>query len=179
MAMEDGLSAQRVDSLRLVWLQAFIKVAECASHTAAGKELGWDQSTVSRYIKRLEEWLGKELFTGFVSPVLTKHGKTFLPVAMQVMELLANSRTTAAAKRKRPATTALALELNRSVLKKIFVAGPQPGSREAKEKGVSDEFLKQARQEYIKLVQGNRPRTISGADIDMSFYTNAKAKEDK
>ena len=171
------MSAQRVDSLRLVWLQAFIKVAECLSHSVAAEELSWDQSTVSRYIKRLEEWLGKELFTGFVPPVLTKHGKVFLPVAMEVLKLLNNSRTKAAANRKRPVTPARAKEANLLVLKTLFFNGPKPGSRAARLAGLSDEFLEQARQEYLKMKRQNRPSKISGADIDMSFYTDAKAQE--
>jgi hypothetical protein len=158
-------------------LQAFLKVAEGASHTAAGEQLDWSQSTISRYIKRLEEWLGKELFIGFAPPVLTKHGRAFLPVATDVLELLTKSRTQEAANRKRPVSPALAKERARYVLKFLFKHGPRPGTKQARESGLSDEFLKQARREYLGIRQEDRRRTISGADIDMSFYTDSKANE--
>ncbi len=82
-----------VETMKLSWLQAFIEVARCESHTQAGKNLGWSQSNVSRYIGNLERWLGKPLFTGYVPPVITPHGEAFLPIAEQVVATLHGFRS--------------------------------------------------------------------------------------
>lgn len=56
-----ALSSLRIESLRLVWLEAFLKVAEFGGISAAADALGVDQSTVSRYMIALEKWAGEVL----------------------------------------------------------------------------------------------------------------------
>ena len=55
------MSSLRIESLRLVWLEAFLKVAELGTISGAAKALGIDQSTVSRYVIALEKWAGEVL----------------------------------------------------------------------------------------------------------------------
>lgn len=55
------LSSLRIESLRLVWLEAFLKVTETENISAAARELGVDQSTVSRYMIALRKWAGRPL----------------------------------------------------------------------------------------------------------------------
>lgn len=56
-----ALSSLRIESLRLVWLEAFLKVTDSENISAVARELGVDQSTVSRYIIALEKWAGRPL----------------------------------------------------------------------------------------------------------------------
>lgn len=55
------MSSLRNESLRLVWLEAFLKVAETENISAAARELGVNQSTVSRYMIALRKWAGRPL----------------------------------------------------------------------------------------------------------------------
>jgi len=55
------MSSLRVESLRLVWLEAFLEVTAAENISAAAKAMNVDQSTVSRYMKALEKWAGKSL----------------------------------------------------------------------------------------------------------------------
>lgn len=54
------MSSLRIESLRLVWLEAFLMVTEKENVSAAARAMGVDQSTISRYMKALEEWAGGE-----------------------------------------------------------------------------------------------------------------------
>lgn len=55
------MSSLRIESLRLVWLETFLQVTEAENLSAASREMGIDQSTVSRHIQALEKWTGKPL----------------------------------------------------------------------------------------------------------------------
>lgn len=55
------MSSLRIESLRLVWLETFLQVTEAENLSAASREMGVDQSTVSRHIQALEKWAGKPL----------------------------------------------------------------------------------------------------------------------
>lgn len=54
-----GLSSLRIESLRLVWLEAFLEVTDKENVSAAARAMGVDQSTISRYMIALEEWAGR------------------------------------------------------------------------------------------------------------------------
>lgn len=96
------LSSLRVETLRLCWLEAFIEVAEEENISGAARELGIDQSTVSRYLQSLEKWLGKKLIVAGkafdpqdarVSIGLTEDGLKFREIAARAVEDLKGFRT--------------------------------------------------------------------------------------
>lgn len=93
------MSDYRVDTLRLAWLQAFITVVEKRSFTRAAKELRWNQSTVSRYIKDLSIWLDKPLFDPPKTPYLTPAGEEFYETAKKVLAILQEARSEEAAEK--------------------------------------------------------------------------------
>lgn len=162
------MSARRLETLRLVWLQAFLTVAEYETHSEAARRLGWDQSTVSRYIQRLEAWLGSSLFTGYAPTVLTEEGEAFQPVAQQALDLLNGSRTPEAAASKRPIGDAEARENLNTIYRSLRKRGL---SRSAlKELGFPNEAI-----EMVLPGSAIAPKPASGrvdaATIDMSFYT--------
>jgi molybdenum-dependent DNA-binding transcriptional regulator ModE len=55
------VSSLRIESLRLVWLETFLHVTETENLSAASREMGVDQSTVTRHMQALERWAGKPL----------------------------------------------------------------------------------------------------------------------
>lgn len=62
--------------------KTFIAVARGGTFTGAGRQLGLTQSAVSAQIRRLEEWLGAELFDrGAKSAELNAQGRELLPQA--------------------------------------------------------------------------------------------------
>lgn len=79
-------------NFRLVWLEAFIAVAELRSYSRAAMRLGVAQSNVSRYVGALQEWLRKILVNAEMPVALTPDGEAFLPVARQVIGLMTESR---------------------------------------------------------------------------------------
>lgn len=86
------MSSHRVKTLRLVWIEAFIALAEHGSFTVAAGNLGVSQPSMSRYIDHLQRWLRKVVITGGESPTLTADGEAFLLVARQIVDQLKNSR---------------------------------------------------------------------------------------
>ena len=84
-----------VRSMKLVWLEAFVAVAEKESFTDAATAVGKSQGSVSRYVKFLEEWLGQTLVESYPPVQLTTGGKAFLLVARQVLSLLSAARNDA------------------------------------------------------------------------------------
>jgi DNA-binding transcriptional LysR family regulator len=75
--------------LRLVWLQAFVQVADSKKRTAAADEMGIHQGTVTKHVQKLEQWLGGRMLLDDNVPVgLYPDGQKFLPVARQVLALL-------------------------------------------------------------------------------------------
>ena len=96
------MSSLRIDSLRLIWLEAFVQVAESENISEAARELSCDQSTVTRHIQALQKWLGKKLIDpGKISDCenpgvnigLTEDGLTFHELAVTVIEQLTAFRT--------------------------------------------------------------------------------------
>lgn len=85
-------SEMQFSSLQIAWLIAFVESAE-HKRTAAAGTLGVAQSTVTKYIAKLESWYGGGprrllMLHNMHPPVLTEEGKEFLPVARQVLALL-------------------------------------------------------------------------------------------
>ncbi len=78
----------RVPDLDLDLLRGFVTVAERGGFTAAGLALGLTQSAISLKVKRLEELLGKPVFTrGAKQVVLTREGETLLTYARRMLAL--------------------------------------------------------------------------------------------
>lgn len=83
-------------TLNTQWLETFIAVIGAGKQTAVAIDMGRDQGTVSRHIKKLEAWLGGTLlFNGNVPAELSPAGEAFLPVAKEVLSLLAEAQRTA------------------------------------------------------------------------------------
>jgi len=68
-------------------LQCFIAVAETGSVTKAGERVGRTQSAVSQQIAKLEQMLGKSLFTRGKHFSPTNDGEVFLGYARQIFAL--------------------------------------------------------------------------------------------
>ncbi|RYY22656.1 MAG: LysR family transcriptional regulator [Sphingomonadales bacterium] len=85
-------SEMQFSSLQVAWLIAFVESADY-KRTAAAGALGVNQSTVTKYIAKLESWYGGGprrllMLHNMHPPVLTAEGKEFLPVARQLLEHL-------------------------------------------------------------------------------------------
>lgn len=83
-----SMSAKRNPSIRIIWLKAFLVVADGNSVTETAKVLDVSQSTISRYLTDLEASVGRVLLTGDVPRELTEDGRKFRTVAKEVIELL-------------------------------------------------------------------------------------------
>jgi DNA-binding transcriptional LysR family regulator len=78
--------------------KTFIAVARDGTFTGAGTHLGLTQSAVSAQIKRLEEYLGVELFDrGARAAVLNAHGREMLAQAEDLVAMAERMVTTAGA----------------------------------------------------------------------------------
>lgn len=78
----------RVPDLDLDLLRGFVTVAERGGFTLAGQALGLTQSAVSLKVKRLEELLGKPVFTrGAKQVALTREGESLLAYARRMLAL--------------------------------------------------------------------------------------------
>lgn len=95
------MSSLRVETLRLCWLETFVAVEEAENISEAARELGVDQSTVSRYMQSLEKWLGKKLLEpgGASDPAdarvytgITEEGHKFREIADRVLSELQGFR---------------------------------------------------------------------------------------
>lgn len=96
------MSSLRVATLRLCWLEAFVAVSEQENISAAARELNLDQSTVTRYLQRLESWLGKKLIkpgaindpqNPGLSIGLTEEGLKFHTTASKTIAILSGARS--------------------------------------------------------------------------------------
>lgn len=79
-------------SLQIAWLIAFVESAD-HKRTSAAAILGVTQSTVTKYIEKLESWYGGGprrllMLPNRHPPALTKEGEAFLPDARKVLDLL-------------------------------------------------------------------------------------------
>ncbi|MBS7790158.1 LysR family transcriptional regulator [Roseococcus sp. SDR] len=78
----------RVPDLDLDLLRGFVTVAERGGFTAAGQALGLTQSAISLKVKRLEDLLGKPVFTrGTKQVTLTREGESLLTYARRMLAL--------------------------------------------------------------------------------------------
>lgn len=74
-------------SFDILTLQSFIAIAETTSFTKAAKKVNRTQSAISQQIAKLEQLLGKNLFTRGKNLSLTNEGEIFLGYARQIFQL--------------------------------------------------------------------------------------------
>lgn len=84
----DKKESNRIESVRIVWLQAAIEVAELKSRTEAAKRIGCTQPMIGRYLAHLEAWLGSPVFVSVTDATLTEEGTRLIEIARQVIQLL-------------------------------------------------------------------------------------------
>lgn len=96
------MSSLRIESLRLVWLETFVAVANAENISAAAKDMGVAQSTVSRNMQALQKWLGKTLIEpgtvhdpkdAGINVGLTDDGRRFVRTAERIARILSAHRT--------------------------------------------------------------------------------------
>ncbi|MFD8481331.1 LysR family transcriptional regulator [Kitasatospora sp. NPDC059673] len=82
----------------MAWLEVFRTAARLGSFTAAGEQLGFTQSAISRQISTLEAEFGVPLFDRLARGVrLTEHGQALLPHAEAMLGRLDGTRRELAA----------------------------------------------------------------------------------
>lgn len=95
------MSSLRNDTLRLCWLETFLAVAENENLSAAANQLGFNQSTVTRYMQDLEQWTGKKLIdTGSIfdeedariSVGITNEGRNLYDISIDIIDKLTSFR---------------------------------------------------------------------------------------
>jgi len=202
----ESVSSLRVETLRLCWLEAFIEVAETENISEAALNLGYDQSTASRYIQRLEKWLGKKLIEpGKVSDLenarisigLTDEGLEFREIAVAAVDALVGSRTEAASRADLLGEMAVMLGKMRAALDgmrnpRIAEAQPNVEAMEALfELMVSDTEVeapidalkninKSTRRFFGMFERRNRklPKATSGDEFDAEFFLKLAAEQE-
>jgi len=92
--------------MELYWLQDFLALVRTGSFSRAAAERHVTQSTFSRRIQALEDWVGAPLFDRGARPVeLTSAGQQLLPVAVGSVEPLLDFRASIRAKHADAAPT--------------------------------------------------------------------------
>ena len=81
--------------MELKWLEDFVMLANTASFSRAADARNVTQSAFSRRIRQLEAWLGTTLISRTSLPAeLTDAGKTFLPIAQEIIRTCHGLRET-------------------------------------------------------------------------------------
>jgi DNA-binding MarR family transcriptional regulator len=166
-----GMSSLRVDTLRLCWLETFVAVAEEENISAAARELGIDQSTVSRYIQALENWLGEPLIEpgkvhdpddARVSIAITEFGRGVRDAAAAIVDQLDQLRTPAAKAR------ALISEMNMNVAKM------EDGLRRGLKIASAARARIEEQRRIVGELDGNTPLPVieSAARFSRTFFCN-------
>ncbi|MCC2602406.1 LysR family transcriptional regulator [Sphingopyxis yananensis] len=83
----------RIANLRTAWLQALISVAETGTASDASRELDVSQPTISRDLKKLNEWAGRPITVKYATPTskpftLTDEGFELLAIAKEFIAKL-------------------------------------------------------------------------------------------
>lgn len=90
---EKSLSSKRKQSLRLIWLEAFVYAVEMKSFKKAGEKLDVDATVIGRYVKSLEEWLSRVLIRFYEgNMIIYEDAEDFLPKAKTIIDMLETSR---------------------------------------------------------------------------------------
>jgi DNA-binding transcriptional LysR family regulator len=83
---------KRKDSVRLVWLEAFVAVARKGSLREAAYEVDVDPTVVGRYLDLLEEWLNCRLILNRTPLKLSPAGTAFNRDAKEIVRVLNSYR---------------------------------------------------------------------------------------
>jgi DNA-binding transcriptional LysR family regulator len=79
--------------LCLSWLQTFVVISRSVTRSEAAKKLGITQSAVTKHIQSLERWSQKALvYPDSVPPKLTEQGEALVPVADDILAVMAAAR---------------------------------------------------------------------------------------
>ena len=80
-------------ALRLSWLETFVVASRSENRSVAAKKLGITQGAVTKHIQNLERWSQKILvYHDSVPMKLTEQGEAFVPVADNIVGVLAEAR---------------------------------------------------------------------------------------
>jgi DNA-binding transcriptional LysR family regulator len=91
---------------RLVAMQVFIEVADRGSLSAAANQLDMSRAMVSRYLAKLEEWVGARLFHRTTRKLsLTSAGSDTLPRCRQLLDMAGDIQSSAATPENTPRGT--------------------------------------------------------------------------
>jgi len=89
-----GFADDNHHMLNPVWIQTFATVATARSFTDAGRQLGLSQSSVSDHIRRLEQSVGRRLFTRDThSLAMTPDGEALLVHARLILEAIGRAES--------------------------------------------------------------------------------------
>lgn len=80
------MAVPTLSPFKLAWVQAFAAVVQFGSENAAAREIGCNQSTVSRAVRDLGHFLGGQLFDRERAMELTPLGSAFLPKALELLD---------------------------------------------------------------------------------------------
>lgn len=125
------MSERRIQSPRLIWVEAFLEVASLESFTAGAHSMGVNQSTATRYVDQLERWLRKPLFTGDIPPRLTEEGEKFVEIARSVLMQMLDFRAPLPKRRGAPAAPISGKDIDMSFWTRQPDAGKGPAINDA------------------------------------------------
>src|SRR6218665_3431145 len=87
------MSDKRINTVRLIWLEAFVAVVKEGTYKDAGKSLDVDPTVIMKYIKKLEKWLSRTLVIYFNgSLIVTSDGNEFAHKAETIIDIMYTSR---------------------------------------------------------------------------------------
>lgn len=109
------MTVRSLSTFRLAWVQAYLAFEQYGSASAAAREIGCNQTTVSRSVKELGAFLGGPLFEGENALELTPLGKAFLPKAIELADWVRACRML----KSELATEEASKKLSPSLLKKL------------------------------------------------------------
>lgn len=79
---------------KLIWIEAFVAINDHGSVSNAAIHLKCHQSTVTRHLDDLQNWLGRVLLhPNMFPPKLLPDGVTFLPIAREILGMIEGFRT--------------------------------------------------------------------------------------
>lgn len=183
--------AKQISNIRLDDFERFLSAADQGTYKGVASLSGCDVTTVQRSIKALEAVTGKQFFSGHSSIKLTGDGETFRKNAAHIVKLLNDFRAVVPAdydpvKADYEPYFRYLINLRSDFQADIFTIS-RTGKKQRGKVRLDD------RQALLRLVNTRieslnkafgpfdpipgKSTVINGADIDMSFYTDAKAKE--